>query len=77
MIFFVFPREIRKINKWERGRNKLRGVTKNHEKIKPPPVILNLRVSRLAMPFLSSLALLLQLPLVQTSRNYHLSPSTE
>ena len=44
MNFFVFPREIREINKRE-DQIKLWGLSINHEKINaPPPFILNLRV---------------------------------
>ena len=38
MSLFVFPREIREINKWGGGQNTLRGVSKTHEKYKRPPV---------------------------------------
>ena len=36
MNFFVITRKIREVNKRE-GQNKLRGVSKNHEKVNVPP----------------------------------------
>ena len=52
MNFCVAPREIREINKrGGGGQNKLRGVSKSHEKINvPPPFILNLRVKVKILP---------------------------
>ena len=51
MNFCVAPREIRKINKRGGGQNKLRGVSKDHEKINvPPPVYFEPESSEIVWP---------------------------
>ena len=59
MNFCVAPREIREINK-RGGQNKLRGVSKNHEKMSVPPVYFepeNIKINRANLAFKLSVSI--------------------